>query len=121
MDKEAIGGIRCITWEKGIKFEEKIKTWDEGNGFSYDINVDPASIPPTTLDEHVMIGGKYFDVLEGSYKIDKISPTKNIVTLTCQYRVTTNLGFYSQLWADYILDDFNLMILEVIKERCEKI
>jgi len=67
LDKEQIGGVRNITWEKGIKFEEKIKSWDEGNGFAYDINVDPTSIPPTTLDEHVMIGGKYFDVLEGEF------------------------------------------------------
>ena len=119
LDKEKIGGVRNITWEKGIKFEEKIKSWDEGNGFAYDINVDPTSIPPTTLDEHVMIGGKYFDVLEGSYKIDKLGQTKNLVTLSCTYRVTTNLNFYSKLWADFILDDFNEMILEVIKKRSE--
>jgi hypothetical protein len=119
LDKEQIGGVRNITWEKGIKFEEKIKSWDEGNGFAYDINVDPTSIPPTTLDEHVMIGGKYFDVLEGSYKIDKLGQTKNLVTLSCTYRVTTNLNFYSKLWADFILDDFNEMILEVIKKRSE--
>lgn len=119
LDKNGIGGIRHITWEKGIKFEEKIKTWEENKGFSYDINVDPKSIPPTTLDEHVMIGGKYFDVIEGSYKIDKINETKSSVTLTCRYRVTTSLNLYSKLWADFILDDFNKMILEVIKKRSE--
>jgi hypothetical protein len=119
LDKNGIGGIRSITWEKGIKFKEIIKTWDEENGFSYDIKVDPNSIPPTTLDEHVMIGGKYFDVVEGSYKIDNISKTKNIVTLTCKYRVTTNLNFYSKFCADYVLNDFNEMILEVIKKRSE--
>jgi len=119
LDKEQTGGVRNITWEKGIKFEEKIKSWDEGNGFAYDINVDPNSIPSTTLDEHVMIGGKYFDVLEGSYKIDKLAETKSLVRLSCTYRVTTNLNFYSKLWADFILDDFNAMILEVIKTRSE--
>lgn len=119
LDKEGVDGVRSITWEKGLKFEEKIKLWDEGNGFAYDINVDPNSIPPTTLDEHVMIGGKYFDVLEGSYKIDKIGETKSLVTLSCTYRVTTNLNFYSKLWADFILDDFNEMILEVVKNRSE--
>lgn len=119
LDKEEIGGVRSISWEKGIKFREQIKSWDEGIGFAYDINVDPNSIPPTTLDEHVMIGGKYFDVLEGSYKIDKLGQTKSLVTLSCTYRVTTNLNFYSKLWADFILDDFNEMILEVIKKRSE--
>ena len=119
LDKEGVGGIRHITWEKGIKFEEKITTWDEGKGFTYNIHVDPKSISPKTLDEHVMIGGRYFDVLKGSYKIDSLAPQKNVVTLSCTYRVTTNLNWYSKLWADYILNDFNGMILEVIKERCE--
>lgn len=93
LDKEGVGGIRHITWDKGIKFEEKITSWDDSNAFTYDINVDPNSIPPTTLDEHVMIGGKYFDVLHGSYKIEQLNQTKNKVTLTCTYRVTTNLIF----------------------------
>lgn len=119
IDKEGVGGIRNITWEKGIKFEEKIKTWDEGNGFTYYINVDPKSIPPTTLDEHVMIGGKYFDVIAGGYVIDQITDNKSLVTLTCTYRVTTNLNLYSKLWADFILNDFNEVILEVIKKRSE--
>ncbi|MGC4102132.1 SRPBCC family protein [Ferruginibacter sp.] len=119
LDKEGVGGTRHITWEKSIRFEEKITQWNEGKGFSYDIHVDPASIPPTTLDEHVMIGGKYFDVLKGSYTIEPIDAAKNKVTLTCTYRVTTNLNLYSKLWADFILDDFNNMILEVIKKRSE--
>lgn len=119
LDKEGSGGIRSITWEKGIRFQETIKTWDNGTGFTYNIKVDPKSIPPTTLDEHVMIGGRYFDVLEGGYKIDSLSATKSLVTLSCKYRVTTTLNLYSRLWADFILDDFNEMILEVIKKRSE--
>jgi hypothetical protein len=121
LDKEAIGGIRHITWEKGIKFEEKITSWEDKIGFTYDIQVDSSSIPPKTLDEHVMIGGKYFDVIKGSYKIEEIDTMKCIVTLTCTYRVTTNLNLYSKLWANFILNDFNEMILEVVKKRSEKL
>lgn len=120
LDKEGIGGVRHIVWEKGIKFEEKIKTWEEGKGFAYDIDVDPESIPPTTLDEHVMIGGRYFDVIEGSYQIDALTPAISLVTLTCTYRVTTTFNWYSKLWADFILDDFHEVILGVIKNRCER-
>lgn len=119
LDKESIGGIRTITWNKGIIFKEEITTWNEGTGFKYNITVDPKSIPPTTLDEHVMIGGKYFDVIEGSYNISSVTSNRSLVTLSCTYRVTTNLNLYSKLWADFILDDFNEMILEVIKKRSE--
>jgi hypothetical protein len=121
LDKEQVGGIRQLTWEKGIKFQEIITSWDNLKGFAYDIKVDPQSIPPTTLDEHVMIGGRYFDVVKGSYSIKKITENKQLITLNCTYRITTNLNFYGKLWADFILNDFNEMILEVIKNRCEKI
>jgi hypothetical protein len=120
LNKEGVGAVRSITWEKGIKFREIINNWQEGSGFSYDIKVDPASIPPTTLDEHVMIGGKYFDILAGGYTIDSLSPNQFKVTLSCSYRVTTNLNFYSNWWAGFILNDFNEMILQVIKRRCGK-
>jgi len=120
LNKEGVGGIRAITWQKGIKFKEIIRTWEEKESFTYDIEVDPSSIPPTTLDEHVMIGGRYFDVIEGGYKVTSVSLNRTLVTLYCKYRVTTNLNFYSKWWADLMLDDFNEMILEVIKSRCER-
>jgi hypothetical protein len=44
--KKALVAIRRITWEKGIKFQEVIKTWNAGNSFTYDIQVDPESISP---------------------------------------------------------------------------
>lgn len=120
LDKEGVGGVRSIVWEKGIKFEEKIRTWNEGYGFSYDINVDPNSIPPRTLDEHVMIGGKYFDAVAGSYNIIPKGDNMCLVELSCTYRITTNFNFYSKVWADYIIEDFNAMILEVVRKRSEQ-
>jgi hypothetical protein len=119
LDRDGVGGIRHITWEKDIRFEEKITAWEPGKGFSYDIHVDPNSIPPTTLDEHVMIGGRYFDVVSGRYALAAAGPAHTRVTLSCTYRISTNLNAYSRLWADFILDDFNQMILEVIKKRSE--
>ncbi|MBD1394333.1 hypothetical protein [Mucilaginibacter glaciei] len=119
LNRNGIGATRSITWEKGIKFQERISGWEEGVGFKYNIIVDSNSIPPTTLDEHVMIGGRYFDVTNGSYEILPINNHENVIKLTCRYRITSNLNFYGKWWADYIMDDFNEMILEVIKKRCE--
>ncbi|MDO7853846.1 hypothetical protein [Hymenobacter convexus] len=120
LDHDGIGGIRRITWEKGIRFQERITAWHDSTGFAYDIDVDPASIPPTTLDEHVMIGGEYFDVVRGSYALVPAGAGHYRVTLTCTYRITTNLPTYSRWWADFVLNDFNAMILEVIQHRSEQ-
>ena len=119
LNHEGVGGIRSITWEKELHFKEVITQWDEGNGFNYDIVVNPNDIPPTTLDEHVMVGGKYFDAVRGSYSIQSIDEHTQAVTLTSTYRITTTLNFYGKFWTDFIFEDFHEMILEVIKGRCE--
>ncbi|WP_143080050.1 SRPBCC family protein [Hymenobacter arizonensis] len=121
LDSAGVGGIRHIRWEKGLYFQEHITAWNPGQGFAYDIKVNPHSIPPRTLDEHVLVGGQYFDVVRGSYGIQELAAERSLVTLTCTYRVTTNLNGYSKLWADFMLDDFNKMILEVIQSRCERL
>lgn len=116
---EGVGAERRITWEKDIAFVEKITDWQPGRGFAYDIHVDPSSIPPRTLDEHVLVGGRYFDVLRGSYRLEALNPQQTRLTLTCRYRITTTLNAYGALWADFLLDDFNETILEVIRNRAE--
>lgn len=117
LTEERVGGVRHIEWEKGIRFREKITDWNLYNSFSYDILVD--HIPPEAIDKHVEIGGKYFDVLNGGYKLTEIDESTTKLTLSCTYRVTTNFNFYSKRWADFIMDDFQVVILNVVKDRSE--
>lgn len=120
LNQESVGGVRSIRWEKGIHFKEVITNWDRGKGFAYDIIINPDNIPPNTLDEHVMIGGQYFDVIRGSYRIESLSPTTQKVILTSTYRISTTLNFYGKFWADYIFNDFHEVILKVIRNRSEQ-
>nr|GFB83588.1 hypothetical protein [Tanacetum cinerariifolium] len=76
LDYMAVGGVRHITWEKGLHFQERITRWQPGRGFAYDIKVDATSIPPHTLDEHVVVGGRYFDVLRGSYTLTPLAANR---------------------------------------------
>ncbi|MDX5396483.1 MAG: hypothetical protein LPK21_09810, partial [Hymenobacteraceae bacterium] len=114
---ERVGGVRHIKWEKGIRFREIITDWNLYDSFSYDILVD--HIPPEAIDKHVEVGGKYFDVLNGGYKLTELDKNTTKLTLSCTYRVTTNFNFYSKRWADFIMDDFQVVILNVVKKRSE--
>jgi hypothetical protein len=87
---------------------------------AFNIFADPKSIPPKALDEHVMVGGKYFDVLEGKYEIKKISVEKIKLYLTSTFRLSTRFNFYSGLWSKLIMRDIQKKILEIIKQRSEK-
>ena len=120
LDKEGVGGTRNITWEKGLKFKETTTKWNDGFGFEYDILVNTDNLLPKTLDEHVMIGGRYFDVIKGSYNIVPINEYSHEVILTSTYRITSTVNFYGRYWTNFIVDDFQESILEIIKNRCEK-
>jgi len=116
LTEERVGGVRYIQWEKEIRFREMITEWNRYDSFSYDILVD--HIPPEA--KHVEVGGRYFKVLNGGYKLVAIDAHTTKLVLSCTYSVTTNFNLYSTWWADFIMDDFQEVILHVVKERSER-
>ena len=119
LDHPGIGGIRRASFEGNVLFFETIDAWDEGRSLSFNIAADPDSIPQTTLDEHVTVGGPYFDVLQGKYEIEPLAQGKVRLHLTSFYRLTTPFNFYSSLWTDFVMRDIQKYILAVLKDRSE--
>ncbi len=116
---EGIGGVRHATFEGGVLFVETIDKWEPEKELSFAIKADTSSIPPTTLDEHVTIGGPYFDMLEGTYTIERLSDNQVVLHLSSKHRLSTRINFYAGRWTDYIMRDIQGNILGVIKRRCE--
>ncbi len=119
LSHEAVGGVRHATFEGGVLFVETINKWAPDRELTFAIKADSKSIPPTTLDEHVTIGGPYFDVLEGSYRIESLNERQVILHLSSKHRLSTRLNFYAGLWTEFIMRDIQKNILEIIKTRCE--
>ena len=120
LDTVAIGGIRKAIFARGLFFTETVTQMQENKILAFNIVADPKSIPPKALDEHVMVGGKYFDVLEGKYEIENINNNKIKLHLTSQFRLSTRFNFYSGLWSKLIMRDIQKNILEIIKQRSEQ-
>lgn len=119
LDTIAVGGIRKAIFDRGLFFTETVTEVTPNRVLAFDIEADPHSIPPRALDEHVMVGGKYFDVLEGRYELEKTSEEQITLHLTSQFRLSTSFNFYSGLWSKLIMRDIQKNILEIIKERSE--
>jgi hypothetical protein len=119
LDTVAVGGIRKAIFARGLFFTETVTQMEPLKILAFNIKADPKSIPPTALDEHVMVGGKYFDVLEGKYEIEKINDHQIVLHLTSQFRLSTSFNFYSGLWCKLIMKDIQENILDVIKQRSE--
>lgn len=114
------GLVRQIYWQRGIHFQEKVIHSTAPNLLSWTYLFDQNSFPKGSLDDHVEIGGQYFDLLTTDYRLEAISPTQTKLILTIDYRLTTEINWYAKPWADYVLNEFSDVVLNVYKHRLEK-
>jgi hypothetical protein len=119
LSHEGVGGVRHASFEKGVVFVETITAWEPERRLAFEIAAAPDSIPARALDEHVTVGGPYFDVLHGEYRIEPLAGGRLRLRLASRHRLSTRFNFYSGLWTDFILADTQQYILEVIRRRCE--
>ena len=119
LSHEGVGGVRHATFERGLTFIETITAWEPEHRLAFSIRADTANIPATTLDQHVTIGGRYFDVLDGEYVIEPVTNGDVLLHLKSQQRLSTDFNGYAGLWTDAVMQDLQTSILQVIQHRCE--
>jgi len=116
---EGVGGVRHATFERGVEFIETVDLWEPQRRLSFSIVPNTATIPPTTFDEHVTVGGRFFDVLRGTYELEPAGPGRTRLILYSQQRLSTRVNPYAGLWTSFIMSEIQRRILEVIRRRCE--
>lgn len=114
-----VGGVRHASFERGVVFVETIDTWEDERRLAFHFDIDPATIPPTTLDEHVTVGGPYFDVLEGRYELEPLPDGRVVLHLSSRHRLSTDFNFYAAFWTDAVMRGVQETILVVLKARAE--
>lgn len=120
LSAEGIGGVRQASFERGLVFIETVHEWQPLRALAFHIEVDPNHTPPTTLDEHVTVGGHYFDVLDGKYEIEPLGENRVRLHLKSAHRLSTRFNWYARIWSSFLMRDIQTSILGVIKLRCEK-
>ena len=116
---EGVGAVRHASFEHGLLFIETVTDWEPGRRIAFTIKADTDHIPPNTLDEHVTIGGRYFDVLDGEYTLERLSNGDVMLRLTSHQRLSTDFNGYAGLWTDAVMQNLQTSILQVIQHRCE--
>jgi len=120
LSHEGVGGVRHATFEGGVLFIETVTVWEPERRLAFTIHADADTIPPETLDEHVVVGGPIFDVLTGEYRIEPLASGGVRLRLTSRHRLSTHLEPYAGYWTDFVMRDIQETILAVIKDRCER-
>lgn len=117
---EGVGAYREAIFTKGLVFHETVTEYKDNEKMVFNIKAYPYEIPSTTLDEHVVIGGNYFDVLNGTYELEKLPNGLNRLHLYSHFKMNTTFNFYAGWWGKWIMKDIQNNILQVEKKRSEK-
>ncbi len=116
---DGVGQTRLATFERGLQFVETVTDWKVNEKLGFIIKADPKMTPLTTLDEHVTVGGAFFDVMSGTYEIRKVNDRELDLVLYSEHRISTHFNFYARIWSNFLMSEIQQNILKVIKGRAE--
>lgn len=119
LDFEGVGAFREAKFTNGLIFNETVTEYKDNEKMVFTIKANTYDIPSTTLDEHILIGGDYFDVLNGTYKLEKLENGKHRLHLYSHFKMNTTFNFYAGWWGKWIMKDIQNNILRIEKERVE--
>lgn len=119
LNYEGVGAYRKAIFTNGLVFHETVTSYKDKEYMKFRIKALPHEIPLTTMDEHLVVGGKYFDVLNGTYELEKIGEEKYILHLYSNFKLTTTFNFYASWWVKIIMKDIQENILQIQKKRSE--
>lgn len=108
--------LRHITMGKGVHFDQVATDWEENRRVTWRYRFADDSFPPGALDDHVRIGGQYFDVSECTYSLAAV-PGGTRLTVRMNYRVSTHFNWYAAPVADWLVGDFAEVILDFYAKR----
>ena len=119
LNYDGVGASREARFTKGLTFHETVLEYEEQRRMVFSIKAYPHEIPSTTMDEHVVIGGRFFDVLTGTYELEELNAGTYRLHLSSQFELNTTFNFYASWWARWIMQDIQNNILRVEKQRAE--
>lgn len=114
-----VGGLRALRWERGVSFEERITEWVPERRIAWTYRFDAGSFPPGSLDDHIVIGGRYFGLDDTSYTLTPADGGTDL-SISVGTHVTTTFNGYAGWWAAFLVDDTAQAILHFYKTRAEQ-
>lgn len=111
------GHVRKVTMGKSVHFEQVATEWQENRHVRWIYRFDETSFPPGALDDHVKIGGHYFDLLDTEYTLVPRTENATELKITMRYRVSTQFNWYADRVAMALIGNFEEVILDFYRRR----
>lgn len=117
-EESAEGRVRRVRWQKNVHFDELITEWEPQQRVKWRYRFAPDSFPAGALDDHVVIGGHYFDLRDSAYSLAPRDGGTEL-RIDVSWRVSTRFNWYADRVAQFLLGDFSEHILRFYKARSE--
>jgi len=111
--------VRHIRMGKGIEFDQIATEWEVCRRVRWRYHFTPGSFPPRALDDHVRIGGEYFDVLDTEYSLEPGRNGTTTLRVSMSYRVSTRYNWYARPVAELFVSNFEETALRFYARRAE--
>jgi hypothetical protein len=66
------------------------------------------------------VGGRFYDVLDGTYVIEPLEPGRCLLRLSSSHRLSTPFNRYAGWWSEWVMRQIQGSILHVIRARCQQ-
>lgn len=120
LSHEGVGGVRTAIFQSNVTFHEIVSVWEPEKEIAFSIEADPEFIPATAFDRHIIVGGRFFDVLDGRYQLEQLPDGRTRLHLTSQHRLSTSFNAYAAWWSTRIMTEIQDSIMQALKRRCER-
>jgi hypothetical protein len=111
------GLVRHVTMGKGIHFDQVAESWQPNRYVRWQYRFAPDSFPPHALDDHVRIGGHYFDLVDTEYQLAPQRDGTTLLNIRMHYRVSTGFNWYAVPVARLLIGNFEDVILDFYRQR----
>jgi hypothetical protein len=111
-------GVRHIAMGKQVHFDQIEIERREFELVRWRQQFYPDSFPPKAFDQHVVLGGDYFDVEEVAYAL-AAHGERTELTIRMQYRVSTRFNWYADAVARVVLGNLEETLLNIYRKRAE--
>ena len=110
--------VRRVRMAKDVYFDEIVQEARPNELIRWTYRFYADSFPPYAFDEHVIIGGRYFDVLDTSYTLIPNGGTTE-VRVSLGFRVNTRFNWYAKPVARFMLGNLLESNLNYYRRRSE--
>jgi hypothetical protein len=104
---------------RGIRFDQVAEQWRPNEHVRWVYRFTDASFPPRALDDHVRIGGHYFDLIDTDYTLRPLGDGRTELRVRMRCRVSTMFNWYAEPIARWLIGNFEDVILGFYARRAE--